>query len=159
MFFCPAAGVAGGSKQNAAGTAATGDRAGNNGERRQFGSAVARHRPSCRGAGETRTSLAHAINTTPQVIFCGTVLYERLATSGVTTEICTDLCDHWQFGQRCDDILQMTVGQSTDGQDKNISIIVDNSYLCQYCPEKFKTYFQLKTHMTSHKSEQVRLFS
>jgi len=33
--------------------------------------------------------------------------------------------------------------------------MVDNSYICQYCHEKFKSYFQLKTHMVKHKSEQV----
>ena len=49
----------------------------------------------------------------------------------------------------------MTVGSSEDGSGKSINIVVDNSYLCQYCPEKFKTYFQLKTHMTAHKGEQV----
>ncbi|XP_064641574.1 zinc finger protein 341-like [Lineus longissimus] len=36
-----------------------------------------------------------------------------------------------------------------------VSIMIDNTYLCHYCPEKFKSYFQLKTHMVIHKSEQV----
>ena len=36
-----------------------------------------------------------------------------------------------------------------------LKVVIDNSYLCQYCPEKFKSYFQLKTHMVKHKSEQV----
>ncbi|KAH9503546.1 hypothetical protein Btru_068156 [Bulinus truncatus] len=34
-------------------------------------------------------------------------------------------------------------------------VVVDNSYICQYCPEKFKTYYQLKTHLVNHKNEQV----
>ncbi|KAJ8302984.1 hypothetical protein KUTeg_019380 [Tegillarca granosa] len=38
---------------------------------------------------------------------------------------------------------------------KNVRILVDNSYICQYCPAKFKSYFQLKTHMVQHKKEQV----
>ena len=37
-----------------------------------------------------------------------------------------------------------------------VRVVVDNSYICQYCSEKFKTFFQLKTHMVKHKSEQVR---
>ncbi|VDI00010.1 Hypothetical predicted protein [Mytilus galloprovincialis] len=40
------------------------------------------------------------------------------------------------------------------GDKKNI-LVIDNSYICQYCNEKFKSYFQLKTHMIKHKSEQV----
>lgn len=36
-----------------------------------------------------------------------------------------------------------------------LKVVIDNSYLCQYCPEKFKSYFQLKTHMVKHKNEQV----
>lgn len=29
------------------------------------------------------------------------------------------------------------------------------AYLCQFCPSKFSTYFQLKSHMIQHKKEQV----
>ncbi|XP_067650777.1 zinc finger protein 341-like isoform X2 [Haliotis asinina] len=43
-------------------------------------------------------------------------------------------------------------GADTDGK---VKVIVDSSYLCQYCPSKFKTYFQLKTHMVQHKQQQV----
>ena len=42
------------------------------------------------------------------------------------------------------------------GQQMKVRVVVDNSYICQYCSEKFKTFFQLKTHMVKHKSEQVR---
>lgn len=34
-------------------------------------------------------------------------------------------------------------------------VLIDSSYLCQFCPNKFSTYFQLKSHMTQHKNEQV----
>ncbi|KAK2109852.1 hypothetical protein P7K49_009598 [Saguinus oedipus] len=34
-------------------------------------------------------------------------------------------------------------------------VLIDSSYLCQFCPSKFNTYFQLKSHMTQHKNEQV----
>uniref|UniRef100_A0A6J0VAK6 Zinc finger protein 341 isoform X1 n=2 Tax=Pogona vitticeps TaxID=103695 RepID=A0A6J0VAK6_9SAUR len=34
-------------------------------------------------------------------------------------------------------------------------VLIDNSYQCQFCPNKFNTYFQLKSHMTQHKHEQV----
>ena len=45
---------------------------------------------------------------------------------------------------------------TVEGLDNSkMNVIIDNSYLCQYCPEKFKTYFLLKTHMTKHKNEQV----
>ncbi|XP_046585126.1 zinc finger protein 341-like isoform X2 [Haliotis rubra] len=43
-------------------------------------------------------------------------------------------------------------GADTDGK---VKVVVDSSYLCQYCPSKFKTYFQLKTHMVQHKQQQV----
>ena len=39
-----------------------------------------------------------------------------------------------------------------DGQE----LLIDISYVCQYCGKKLKTYYQLKTHMTIHKNEQVR---
>ncbi|XP_025116073.1 zinc finger protein 341-like isoform X3 [Pomacea canaliculata] len=42
----------------------------------------------------------------------------------------------------------------TNGQVK-VRVVVDNSYICQYCAAKFKTFFQLKTHMVEHKAEQV----
>lgn len=44
----------------------------------------------------------------------------------------------------------------TNGQMK-VRVVVDNSYICQYCAAKFKTFFQLKTHMVEHKAEQVSL--
>ncbi|XP_035239377.1 zinc finger protein 341 isoform X3 [Anguilla anguilla] len=34
-------------------------------------------------------------------------------------------------------------------------ILIDSSYQCQFCAGKFSTYFQLKSHMTQHKDEQV----
>ncbi|KAJ7331906.1 hypothetical protein JRQ81_014086 [Phrynocephalus forsythii] len=34
-------------------------------------------------------------------------------------------------------------------------VLIDSSYQCQFCPNKFNTYFQLKSHMTQHKHEQV----
>lgn len=34
-------------------------------------------------------------------------------------------------------------------------VLIDSSYLCQFCPSKFSTYLQLKSHMTQHKNEQV----
>uniref|UniRef100_A0A8C7MAK7 Zinc finger protein 341 n=1 Tax=Oncorhynchus kisutch TaxID=8019 RepID=A0A8C7MAK7_ONCKI len=39
-------------------------------------------------------------------------------------------------------------------QTKQI-ILIDSSYQCQFCASKFSTYFQLKSHMTQHKGEQV----
>ncbi|XP_053402137.1 zinc finger protein 341-like isoform X2 [Mercenaria mercenaria] len=36
-----------------------------------------------------------------------------------------------------------------------LKVVIDNSYMCQYCPEKFKSYYQLKSHMVKHKSFQV----
>ena len=43
----------------------------------------------------------------------------------------------------------------TPAANYKLKVVIDNSYLCQYCPEKFKSYFQLKTHMVKHKNEQV----
>ncbi|KAL8179333.1 UNVERIFIED_CONTAM: hypothetical protein K2H54_063853 [Gekko kuhli] len=34
-------------------------------------------------------------------------------------------------------------------------VLIDSSYQCQFCPNKFSTYFQLKSHMTQHKHEQT----
>ena len=38
---------------------------------------------------------------------------------------------------------------------EKVKVSIDNSFICQYCGLKFKTYFQLKSHMTQHKNEQV----
>jgi len=35
-------------------------------------------------------------------------------------------------------------------------VVIDSSYQCQFCASKFNTYFQLKSHLTQHKGEQVR---
>lgn len=34
-------------------------------------------------------------------------------------------------------------------------VVIDRSYQCQFCSSTFTTYFQLKSHMTQHKGEQV----
>ncbi|XP_021375901.1 zinc finger protein 341-like isoform X3 [Mizuhopecten yessoensis] len=44
---------------------------------------------------------------------------------------------------------------SDDAENTKVKVVVDNSYLCQYCCAKFRTYFQLKTHMVHHKDQQV----
>uniref|UniRef100_A0A8C6WY91 Zinc finger protein 341 n=1 Tax=Neogobius melanostomus TaxID=47308 RepID=A0A8C6WY91_9GOBI len=52
-----------------------------------------------------------------------------------------------------------TQNQSTPSQQKQTQpkqmVVVDSSYQCQFCPNKYKTYFQLKSHLTQHKCEQV----
>lgn len=45
--------------------------------------------------------------------------------------------------------------QQGDARTKQI-VVIDSSYQCQFCACKFKTYFQLKSHLTQHKGEQVR---
>lgn len=42
----------------------------------------------------------------------------------------------------------------TPTQTKQV-VLIDSSYQCQFCASKFSTYFQLKSHMTQHKGEQV----
>ncbi|KAI1892394.1 hypothetical protein AGOR_G00132910 [Albula goreensis] len=44
--------------------------------------------------------------------------------------------------------------QPVKSKSKQI-ILIDSSYQCQFCTGKFSTYFQLKSHMTQHKDEQV----
>lgn len=44
--------------------------------------------------------------------------------------------------------------QQCQAQTKQI-VVIDSSYQCQFCASKFKTYFQLKSHLTQHKAEQV----
>ncbi|XP_068606382.1 zinc finger protein 341 [Brachionichthys hirsutus] len=34
-------------------------------------------------------------------------------------------------------------------------VVIDSSYQCQFCAGKFNTYFQLKSHLSQHKGEQV----
>ncbi|XP_052818932.1 zinc finger protein 341-like isoform X2 [Mya arenaria] len=48
-------------------------------------------------------------------------------------------------------------GKSQAGNRGNykVKVVIDNSFMCQYCPEKFKTYLQLKSHMVLHKNVQV----
>uniref|UniRef100_A0A8C4DEN9 Zinc finger protein 341 n=1 Tax=Dicentrarchus labrax TaxID=13489 RepID=A0A8C4DEN9_DICLA len=46
--------------------------------------------------------------------------------------------------------------EGSQQQNSQVQIVViDSSYQCQFCASKFKTYFQLKSHLTQHKGEQV----
>ncbi|XP_062930058.1 zinc finger protein 341-like isoform X1 [Mobula hypostoma] len=40
-------------------------------------------------------------------------------------------------------------------QEARQMLVIDSSYQCQFCPSKFVTYFQLKSHMIQHKNQQV----
>ncbi|KAM9296050.1 zinc finger protein 341 [Gastrophryne carolinensis] len=44
---------------------------------------------------------------------------------------------------------------SCNGTEDKEVVMIDSSYHCQFCPDKFNSYFQLKSHMTQHKQEQV----
>lgn len=66
-----------------------------------------------------------------------------------------------QQSQECEGIEQAEDRQK-EKEDKmvkkeqyKLKVVIDNSYMCQYCPEKFKSYYQLKSHMVKHKSFQV----
>ncbi|XP_028439007.1 zinc finger protein 341, partial [Perca flavescens] len=50
--------------------------------------------------------------------------------------------------------LQSNQDQQCQAPSQQI-VVIDSSYQCQFCASKFKTYFQLKSHMTQHKGEQV----
>uniref|UniRef100_A0A7N6AWA3 C2H2-type domain-containing protein n=1 Tax=Anabas testudineus TaxID=64144 RepID=A0A7N6AWA3_ANATE len=49
---------------------------------------------------------------------------------------------------------QTSQTQAEEEATKQI-VVIDSSYQCQFCASKFKTYFQLKSHLTQHKAEQV----
>jgi hypothetical protein len=44
---------------------------------------------------------------------------------------------------------------ASDTTARQLKMIIDNSYVCQYCSKKFTNYFQYKSHMVIHKDEQV----
>lgn len=56
-------------------------------------------------------------------------------------------------GSHVEDV-QSNQSQQCPAQTKQI-VVIDSSYQCQFCASKFKTYFQLKSHLTQHKGEQV----
>uniref|UniRef100_A0A7N6AFC3 C2H2-type domain-containing protein n=1 Tax=Anabas testudineus TaxID=64144 RepID=A0A7N6AFC3_ANATE len=51
-------------------------------------------------------------------------------------------------------VMPSNQSQQCQAQTKQI-VVIDSSYQCQFCASKFKTYFQLKSHLTQHKAEQV----
>ena len=48
--------------------------------------------------------------------------------------------------------IEVKLDDLTEAQTKNS---IDSSYVCPYCPYNGKTYFELKSHMKSHKREKV----
>ncbi|CAL8238666.1 unnamed protein product [Lota lota] len=44
--------------------------------------------------------------------------------------------------------------QTQQGREQHV-VVVDRSYQCQFCSSTFASYFQLKSHRTQHKGEQV----
>ncbi|XP_053572175.1 zinc finger protein 341 [Bombina bombina] len=51
--------------------------------------------------------------------------------------------------------METAEGQTAESADAKTVVLVDSSYHCQFCTSKFSSYFQLKSHMTQHKQEQV----
>ncbi|KAJ8041197.1 hypothetical protein HOLleu_11940 [Holothuria leucospilota] len=52
-------------------------------------------------------------------------------------------------------VVEKGLGDVHLGADQKTYLYIDNSYVCKFCEEKFKSYFQLKSHMTVHKDLQV----
>lgn len=50
--------------------------------------------------------------------------------------------------------MQPNHNQQCQAQTKQV-VVIDSSYQCQFCASKFRSYFQLKSHLTQHKGEQV----
>ena len=46
-----------------------------------------------------------------------------------------------------------------DVPDRVVNVVLDSSYVCQYCAARCDTYLQLKGHMVCHKDEQVSKFN
>ncbi|XP_028810252.1 zinc finger protein 341 isoform X2 [Denticeps clupeoides] len=53
-----------------------------------------------------------------------------------------------------DDHAEVLVQETSQNKSKQVPLN-DSSYQCQFCSNKFNSYFQLKSHMTQHKNEQV----
>ena len=51
---------------------------------------------------------------------------------------------------------QTQTGPGRDQQQQQQVVVIDRSYQCQFCSSTFTSYFQLKSHRTQHKGEQVR---
>ncbi|XP_068083537.1 zinc finger protein 341 [Anabrus simplex] len=45
--------------------------------------------------------------------------------------------------------------ENTDGNEKETCVIIDRSYVCQYCNAVYPSYFELKTHMKEHSHQKV----
>ncbi|PIK34241.1 putative zinc finger protein [Apostichopus japonicus] len=52
-------------------------------------------------------------------------------------------------------VIDKEMGDLHLGVDEKTVLFIDNSYVCRFCEEKFKSYFQLKSHMSVHKDLQV----
>ncbi|CAL8253643.1 unnamed protein product [Arctogadus glacialis] len=46
-------------------------------------------------------------------------------------------------------------GEPAGPQQQQVVVVIDRSYQCQFCSSTFTSYFQLKSHRTQHKEEQV----
>ena len=56
---------------------------------------------------------------------------------------------------RCPQQSRLEENENEEDDGPKMRVVVDNSYICQYCPARFKSYYQLKTHLVKHKSQQV----
>ncbi|XP_062872239.1 zinc finger protein 341 isoform X2 [Trichomycterus rosablanca] len=60
-----------------------------------------------------------------------------------------------EHGLEQDEADPQSEGKSPSQAISKQVIVIDSSYQCQFCAAKFSSYFQLKSHMTQHKNEQV----
>ncbi|KAK6471876.1 zinc finger protein 341-like [Huso huso] len=99
------------------------------------------------GMGTTVSRLPITVRVVPVT---GTEEREQLTEKENTGE-CEEADSDAPLEADCQDGKLKPAGKA---ENKQI-ILIDSSYQCQFCASKFNTYFQLKSHMTQHKDEQV----
>ncbi|XP_046391108.1 zinc finger protein 236-like isoform X2 [Ischnura elegans] len=82
------------------------------------------------------------------------MLTHRVWPSGLTNTLPSDPIQVISLESEDDkkeQLLERT--QSKDGE--NIQVLIDSSYVCQYCNRAFRSYLELKSHMKDHSNEKM----
>ncbi|XP_055508260.1 zinc finger protein 341 [Leucoraja erinacea] len=98
---------------------------------------------SKRPRGERDAIGQSTVHQTPAPLACALLFLDGLQPSGLSESM------------EQDGRLSSELPPGDGGGEGRQMLVIDSSYQCQFCPCKFLTYFQLKSHMIQHKNQQV----
>ncbi|XP_071446650.1 zinc finger protein 341-like [Hetaerina americana] len=83
------------------------------------------------------------------------MLTHRVWPSGLTNTLPSEPIQVISLESSEEDKKELVLDRNQSKDGDNVQVVIDSSYVCQYCNRAFRSYLELKSHMKDHSNEKM----